>query len=52
MTDAAFRHFLVVCDTQARTEPTVIEFGRDEGLKAMDAYEALERLYRGKPWIH
>ena len=52
MTDAPFKQFLVVCDTQARTEPTVIEFGPDEGMKAMDAYEGLERRYRGKPWIH
>jgi hypothetical protein len=52
MTDAPFKRFLVVCDTQASTEPTVIEFGPGEGTKAMDAYEELERLYRGKSWIH
>jgi hypothetical protein len=50
MNDAPFRRFLIVFDASTCAEPEVREF--DAAGPAMDAYEAAEAKYRGRPEIH
>ena len=50
MTNAPFRHFLIVFDASTCAEPEVSEFERSDA--ALEAYHRAEDQYRGRREIH